>query len=235
MSDAVWLGSSCGGNPSSSAWPFILKSCGTRECSFSGGANLEDFALTRKSGAAWQAFQRNSATAAAFQPSMSAASPALGEAAGRVVRSAISLGRTVATVESCTAGALACVLADAEGASDVLHGGFVVYTKRAKSAAVGVPTELIEKHTAVSREVALAMARGGLERIPADVVVAVTGVAGPDPDEDGNPVGLVHIAAVSRNGGELHLERRFGNTPRQEILQNSMGDGLTLLAELVAK
>jgi nicotinamide-nucleotide amidase len=117
----------------------------------------------------------------------------------------------------------------------VLHGGFVVYTKPAKSAAVGVPIELIEQHTAVSREVALAMARGGLERIPADVVVAVTGVAGPDPDEDGNPVGLVHIAAVSRNGGDLHLERRFGNRPRQEILQNSIGDGLGLLAELVAK
>jgi nicotinamide-nucleotide amidase len=166
---------------------------------------------------------------------MSAASPALREAAGRVVRSARSRGRTVATVESCTAGALACVLADAEGASDVLHGGFVVYTKPAKSAAVGVPIELIEQHTAVSREVALAMARGGLERIPADVVVAVTGVAGPDPDEDGNPVGLVHIAAVSRNGGDLHLERRFGNRPRQEILQNSIGDGLGLLAELVAK
>ena len=165
---------------------------------------------------------------------MSAASPALREAAGRVVRSAKSRGRTVATVELCTAGALACVLADAEGASDVLHGGFVVYTKAAKSVAAGVPPELIEKHTAVSREVALALARGGLARIPADVVVTVTGVAGPDPDEDGNPVGLVHIAAVSRNGGELHLERRFGQRPKQEILQNSIRDCLTLLAELVA-
>jgi nicotinamide-nucleotide amidase len=165
---------------------------------------------------------------------MSAQSPALREAAVRLVRCAKSQGRSVATVESCTAGALACLLADAEGASDVFHGGFVVYTKAAKSAAVGVPPELIEEHTAVSREVALAMARGALERLPADVVVAVTGVTGPDPDEDGNPVGLVHIAAVSRNGGELHVERRFGQRAKEEVLQETIGESLNLLLELVA-
>ena len=74
----------------------------------------------------------------------------------------------MATVESCTVGALACLLADAEGAGDVFHGGLVVYTKAAKSAAAGVPTEVIERHTAVSREVALAMARGARERLPAN-------------------------------------------------------------------
>jgi nicotinamide-nucleotide amidase len=165
---------------------------------------------------------------------MSDPSPALRETADGVVRAGKSRGRSLATVESCTAGALACLLAGCEGASDVFQGGFVVYTKAAKSAVVGVPGSLIERHTAVSREVALAMARGGLERIPADVVVAITGVAGPDPDEDGNPVGLVHIAAVSRNGGERHVERRFGQKSKEEILQSSMRDGLALLSELVA-
>jgi len=176
----------------------------------------------------------NSSAAVEFQREMSASSPALRKAAERAVRSAKSVGRTVATVESCTAGALACLLADAEGAGDVFQGGIVAYTKAAKSALVGVPAEFLENHTAVSREVALAMARGGLQRIPGDVVVAVTGVAGPEPDEDGNPVGLVHIAAVSRKGAELHLERRFGRKSKDEILQGSIGDGLTLLAELVA-
>jgi PncC family amidohydrolase len=140
----------------------------------------------------------------------------------------------VATVESCTAGALACLLADAEGAGDVFHGGFVVYTKAAKSAGVGVPPELIEKHTAVSREVAVAMARGALERLPADVVVAVTGVAGPDPDEDGNPVGLVHIAAASRKGAQLQLERRLGQRSKEEIVQEAIRESLTLLLGLAA-
>lgn len=78
------------------------------------------------------------------------------------------------------------------------------------------------------------MGRGGLERIPVDVVVAITGVAGPDPDEYGNPVGLVHIAAVSCNGGERHVEHRFGQKSKEEILQSSMQDGLALLSELIA-
>jgi nicotinamide-nucleotide amidase len=89
-----------------------------------------------------------------------------------------------------TAGALACALAEAEGAGEVFHGGFVTYSKESKSFAVGVPLEVISKDTAVSAQVAKAMAMGGVER-SADIAMAVTGVAGPDPDEDGNPVGLV--------------------------------------------
>jgi PncC family amidohydrolase len=141
----------------------------------------------------------------------------------------------VATVESCTAGALTSLLADAEGAGAAFHGGFVVYTKAAKSAAVGVPAGLIERHTAVSREVALAMARGALERLPADVAVAVTGVAGPDPDEDGNPVGLLHIAAASRTGSELHVERRLGQRSKEDLIQEAMRESLSLLLGLVAE
>src|SRR5690349_18050832 len=101
---------------------------------------------------------------------------------------------SLATMESCTAGALVHLLARAEGASDAVHGGFVVYTKDNKIAAVGVPVELLASHTAVSAEVALAMATGGLARCPASLVASITGVAGPEPDEDGNPVGLVYVA-----------------------------------------
>jgi nicotinamide-nucleotide amidase len=124
-------------------------------------------------------------------------------AADRLVRSARTKTLTLLTVESCTAGALACALAEGEGASEVLHGGFVVYTKLHKTVALGVSVELLEKHTAVSAQVARAMALGGLERSHADIAMAVTGVAGPDPDEDGNPVGLTFIAAARRNGGVL--------------------------------
>src|SRR4029453_4140413 len=109
--------------------------------------------------------------------------------AERVMQLARERRMTIATVESCTAGSLAHLLSQAEGASDTLHGGFGVYTKENKTASVGVPPELLQAHTAVSAEVAQAMATGGLGRCPADVVVAITGVAGPDPDEDGNPVG----------------------------------------------
>jgi nicotinamide-nucleotide amidase len=70
--------------------------------------------------------------------------------AERVVGSAKSKKLTLLTVESCTAGALACALAGAEGAGEVFHGGFVTYSKESKSFAVGVPVEVISEHTAVS-------------------------------------------------------------------------------------
>jgi PncC family amidohydrolase len=104
--------------------------------------------------------------------------------AERVVGLAKSKKLTLLTVESCTAGALACALAEAEGAGEVFHGGFVVYSKENKSFTVGVPGEVISKHTAVSAQVAKAMAVGGVERSPADIALAVTGVAGPNPDEE---------------------------------------------------
>ena len=62
---------------------------------------------------------------------------------------------------------------------------------------------MISKHTAVSAPVAKAMAVGGVERSPADIAMAVTGVAGPEPDEDGNPVGLIFISAARRDGRVL--------------------------------
>ncbi len=91
---------------------------------------------------------------------------------------------SLATVESCTAGALVHLLAQGEGASEAVHGGLVVYTKENKIGAVGVPIDLLAKHTAVSAEVALAMAIGGLARSPASLVASITGVAGPEPDEE---------------------------------------------------
>jgi nicotinamide-nucleotide amidase len=164
---------------------------------------------------------------------MSTSQDALNAAAERTLGLAKSVGCTLATVESCTAGALAALLADAPGASESLHGGFVVYTKANKSAAVGVPPDLIQAHTAVSREVVLAMADGALKRCPADIVLAITGVAGPEPDEDGNPVGLLHVAAMLRKGETRHLERRYGPAPKQDICQAAMLLALSLADDLI--
>ena len=76
------------------------------------------------------------------------------------------------------------------GAAEFLEGGFVTYTPEQKCAALKLDPLLIEKHGAVSAEVADAMACGALECSRADIAVSVTGVAGPEPDERGNPVGL---------------------------------------------
>src|SRR3954471_9550008 len=86
---------------------------------------------------------------------------------------------SVVTAESCTAGLLAALLSKAEGAGNVLRGGFVCYAKEQKTIALGVPAELLNKKTAVAGEVATAMALGALERSNADIALAVTGVLGP--------------------------------------------------------
>ena len=140
---------------------------------------------------------------------------------------------TLATVESCTAGSLAHLLSQSEGASETLHGGFVVYTKANKVAAVGVPKELLTAHTAVSAQVAQAMAEGGLARSPADIVVAITGVAGPEPDEDGNPVGRVFVAAAARDGRKRVMRQDYGQASKEDICGGAMTTALDLIEQLL--
>lgn len=79
---------------------------------------------------------------------------------------------------------------------------------------LGVPHDVIAASTAVSQAVAEAMARGVLERCPADVAVAITGVAGPEPDEDGNPVGLMHVAVAARGRSILRRKHQLGQDTR---------------------
>jgi nicotinamide-nucleotide amidase len=161
--------------------------------------------------------------------------PALEQAAKQVLDHAIARKLTLATAESCTAGALAQVLANAPGAGDNFHGGFVVYTKENKTAALGVPADLIARHSAVSSEVAKAMAKGALEHCPADLAVAITGVAGPEPDEDGNPVGLVHIAVAGRDGLMIEREHRFGEVSKDEICGGILMLALQLLDSAITQ
>jgi nicotinamide-nucleotide amidase len=100
-------------------------------------------------------------------------------------------GRRIATAESCTAGLLAARLTDRPGSSDYVAGGVVAYANEAKSGLLGVDPLLIERHGAVSEEVAEAMADGALLRFDADTAVAVTGVAGPGGGTAEKPVGTV--------------------------------------------
>ena len=138
---------------------------------------------------------------------------------------------TLATAESCTAGALADLLANAPGASEVFHGGVVAYTKESKAIALGVPQELIAEHTAVSPEVAAAMAQGVLRHLPADIAVSITGVLGPEPDEDGNPVGLVYFGMAKREGFIRVHEGWFDNQSRDAICAAVLETALLLLDE----
>jgi nicotinamide-nucleotide amidase len=129
--------------------------------------------------------------------------PATGAGAARAAAEARHRVLTIATAESCTGGLLAARLTELPGSSEYVRGGIVAYSNAAKIAQVGVPAELIERHGAVSREVALALAEGARERLEADVGVGVTGVAGPGGGTDAKPVGLVCLSVAGPDGASL--------------------------------
>lgn len=117
-------------------------------------------------------------------------------------------GLTLATAESCTGGLVGARLTDVPGASAVYKGGIISYVNEIKHRLLGVEQETLDVCTAVSRETAHEMARGARERLLADCAVSVTGLAGPDGDGTGRPVGLVYIAIDAPGFSfckELHL------------------------------
>jgi nicotinamide-nucleotide amidase len=108
--------------------------------------------------------------------------------------------QTLATAESCTGGMLGSLLTEVAGASAAYRGGWVTYDNAMKASQLGVPGDMLEKHGAVSAEVALAMAMGALARGGADLALSITGIAGPEGGTREKPVGTVFIglAAAAR-------------------------------------
>ncbi|HML92178.1 CinA family protein [Methyloceanibacter sp.] len=152
--------------------------------------------------------------------------------AAEVLEAARSRGDLIATAESCTGGLVAAALTSVPGSSDVFDRGFVTYRNTAKSQMLGVPFWLIEKHGAVSEDVALSMAGGALTHSGATVAVAVTGVAGPGGGTAEKPVGLVHFAAGRRDGAMEHRRMTFGDLGRAEIRARSVDCALQMLRAL---
>ncbi len=138
----------------------------------------------------------------------------------------------IVTAESCTGGLIAAALTDIPGSSEAVHGGFVTYANSAKERMIGVPASLIEKHGAVSEEVARAMAEGARRTAGADVAIAVTGVAGPGGGTATKPVGLVHLACATAEGTRMRVER-FGDIGRQQVREASVVAALELIIEVL--
>lgn len=111
-------------------------------------------------------------------------------------------GLTLAAAESCTGGLIAKELTDIPGASQVFLGGVVSYTNHVKEQVLHVPAALLDRCGAVSAPVARAMAEGVRRVTGSDLSVSVTGLAGPDGDDRGNPVGTVYVG-LSWQGGSL--------------------------------
>jgi nicotinamide-nucleotide amidase len=115
-------------------------------------------------------------------------------------------GHRLGLAESCSGGLVAARITALPGASEYLAGSVVAYSNQAKVELLGVDPELIERHGAVSAEVAAAMAAGAMDRFEADIAVSVTGIAGPDGGTEEKPVGYVCFNARLADGTELARE-----------------------------
>jgi len=138
---------------------------------------------------------------------------------------------TVATAESCTGGKVAARLINVPGVSDSFKVGHITYSNKAKKKILGVKKRTLEKHTAVSAEVAKEMVKGLETNTKADVCVAVTGLAGPDGGTEKKPVGLVYIACSVKEKVTVQEYHFSGN--REKIRENATAAALTLMRKRI--
>ena len=130
------------------------------------------------------------------------------------------MGRRIAVAESCTGGLVSAALTEIAGSSDVFDAGFVTYSNEAKTAMLGVASDLVETFGAVSIAVAWAMARGAVLKSGVDVAVSITGIAGPGGGSEKKPVGTVVFARAREGDDDDHAVtdmRHFGDLGRGGI------------------
>lgn len=150
------------------------------------------------------------------------------EATRRLLAKACERDLMFATAESCTGGMLASLLTDVQGVAHAFDRGFVTYTNEAKFEMLGVPLELIAEKGAVSREVAIAMAEGALERSRAHIALAVTGFA-----DSGDEPGLVHFACARAGRKTAHREAHFGPVGRGATRIACMQVAVEMMTEML--
>jgi nicotinamide-nucleotide amidase len=159
--------------------------------------------------------------------------PGLLRATG-LARQAIALltarGEMLAVAESLTGGMLSATLTAIPGASAAFRGGVVTYANELKTALLGVPADLLERHGAVHPDVAAAMANGVRTRLGTGFGAATTGVAGPDPS-DGQPVGTVYVAVSREREAAVHALALSGD--RHQIRVATVERSLELLVGML--
>jgi nicotinamide-nucleotide amidase len=150
----------------------------------------------------------------------------LAEVVGTMLKTAPGMP-TVSTAESCTGGLLGKMLTDMPGSSAYYAYGWVTYANRAKEQQLGVPSELLVQHGAVSEPVALAMANGARQRAGSTYALAISGIAGPDGGTPTKPVGTVCIALAHPDGCRARTFLFPGD--REMVRERSAKMALTLL------
>lgn len=156
----------------------------------------------------------------------------MNEQARAVVAALTNRHLTLAVAESLTGGALTSALVGVPGASQCLRGGVVAYATDLKHLLLDVPEELLARDGAVHPEVACAMADGVRRRLGADLGIATTGVAGPDP-QDGRPVGEVHVAVCDSDGCEVVSLQEDPAAGREAVRASAVRAALALVLQRV--
>jgi nicotinamide-nucleotide amidase len=140
----------------------------------------------------------------------------------------------LATAESCTGGWVSEAITAVPGSSAWFERGFVTYTYISKREMLGVKSETLEAHGAVSEAVVREMAEGALARSHAQVSVAISGTAGPGGGTTDKPVGTVWMA-WALDGGRVHSETRLFSGDREKVRRQSVVRVLERLLELLEK
>ncbi len=140
-------------------------------------------------------------------------------------------GKTLATAESCTGGGIGAALTAVAGSSAVYKGGVISYCNEIKNRVLGVPADVLETCGAVSAPVAEAMALGARKLLNADVAVSVTGLAGPDGDAYGNPVGTVFVGYA--DSSKVIARHFVFSGDREAVRQQAVDAALKLILENV--
>jgi len=119
---------------------------------------------------------------------------------------------TLSIAESCTGGLFSSLITKHQGASQFFDSGFIVYSNQAKMDLLNIPKSILDKHGAVSKEVALLLANNIKENRKTDISISITGIAGPESDNTRKPVGLVYIAINDQNNKSIVKEYNFSGS-----------------------
>jgi nicotinamide-nucleotide amidase len=139
----------------------------------------------------------------------------------------IRQGKTISVAESCTGGQLSSLLTSLPGSSGYFLLGVVTYSNKSKEIILNIPAETIAKYGAVSRQVAILMAKNIRRKTHTDFGISITGIAGPTGTTTTKPIGTVFIAFASKNKTLCRLFLLPGK--RKDVIKKSVGEALRLL------
>lgn len=144
-----------------------------------------------------------------------------------VVRKLKEKKLTLATAESCTGGGIGAAITAIPGSSACYKGGIISYTNEIKNTLLGVDNAILSAFGAVSGETAEAMAKGAMKALNADIVVSLTGLAGPDGDDRGNSVGTVYIG-ICHHKTVSHKKFLFTGD-RQQVREQAICEAIRMI------